>query len=487
MISAVHVRGSRVGGLLRYLYGPGKAEEHENPRLVAAWDGAGELADLEPELTALGRRDFRKLTAALEEPVAAGERPPKKPVWHCSMRLAEEDRHRHFSDAMWGHIVREMLAGAGIVRSADDPGLRWVAVRHNDDHVHIVATLVREDGRTDWLRNDYPRCVKSTYELSRRLNLNRQVAPADSTAHRRPHPVEVNKARRLGQPQTTRDQLRRKVRAAAAAAADEDEFFDRLRDAGVLVRQRHSTTGGEQITGYAVALPDGRTADGTPIFFSGGRLAPELTLPKLRRRWDVPAGRNVRRPAPPVDRAHRITVLREAASTVQAAAEQMQRAATSRDPGQGQAAAAAAADVLTSVAYAMEGDRRGPLHRAAEVFDRAARDTYGKIARATTRSHDMRSMARLVALMGRVSGDNDAIAALALVMDLARLADTLEELRRAQQRLHQADAARQTAAALRAAANGGAKPSAAPVTAVQLPLPVPGLLTDTGRGARRGR
>jgi hypothetical protein len=34
------VRGVRVGGLIRYLYGPGKREEHTNPLLIAAWDGS---------------------------------------------------------------------------------------------------------------------------------------------------------------------------------------------------------------------------------------------------------------------------------------------------------------------------------------------------------------------------------------------------------------------------------------------------------------
>ena len=72
MITAVHRRGSRVGGLLRYLWGPGQAEEHVNPRLVAAWDGAGPLADLEPTVTATGHRDFRTLTAVLQAPVHAG-------------------------------------------------------------------------------------------------------------------------------------------------------------------------------------------------------------------------------------------------------------------------------------------------------------------------------------------------------------------------------------------------------------------------------
>ncbi|MFJ8691119.1 hypothetical protein [Micromonospora wenchangensis] len=58
MITRVHRRGSRIAGLLRYLWGPGKAEEHTNPHLVAAWDGAGSLADLEPKVTVGGKRDF---------------------------------------------------------------------------------------------------------------------------------------------------------------------------------------------------------------------------------------------------------------------------------------------------------------------------------------------------------------------------------------------------------------------------------------------
>ncbi|MCU1654613.1 MAG: hypothetical protein JWQ60_5762, partial [Pseudonocardia sp.] len=33
-------RGWRVGGLLRYLMGPGRANEHTEQRVVASWDGA---------------------------------------------------------------------------------------------------------------------------------------------------------------------------------------------------------------------------------------------------------------------------------------------------------------------------------------------------------------------------------------------------------------------------------------------------------------
>ncbi|MEU4398252.1 hypothetical protein [Micromonospora orduensis] len=205
-------------------------------------------------------------------------------------------------------------------------------------------------------------------------------------------------------------------------------------------------------------------------------MAPDMTLPKLRLRWGTPTPLPV---APTVCRTERIEAMRQAAT---AAADDIRRAART-ESGRAQATAVAAADLLTSLAYAMEGDRRGPLHRAAEVFDRAARDLYGRVYRSTSRSQEMRAMSRLVALMGRISGDDDAIAALALVMDLARLADTLEQLRRAQQRLHQADAARTAAEALRLVADGRRPVVTLPLIAAPTSAPTVG----GGRRAARGR
>lgn len=86
------VRGSRVGGLLRYLYGPGRAEEHVKPHLVAAWDGSGPLGRLEPPVGLDGKRDFRALVDLLEQPVWAGHNPPRRYVWHCSLRTHPSDR-----------------------------------------------------------------------------------------------------------------------------------------------------------------------------------------------------------------------------------------------------------------------------------------------------------------------------------------------------------------------------------------------------------
>ena len=84
--------------------------------------------------------------------------------------------------------------------------------------------------------------------------------------------------------------LRREVCTAAAGAATEQEFFARLRQAGVLVRLRHSVTNPGEVTGYAVGLPQHTARDGGVIWYGGGKLAADLTLPKLRARWASPAG-----------------------------------------------------------------------------------------------------------------------------------------------------------------------------------------------------
>ncbi|HUY46053.1 MAG TPA: hypothetical protein VMV92_10050 [Streptosporangiaceae bacterium] len=86
--------------------------------------------------------------------------------------------------------------------------------------------------------------------------------------------------------------LRREVCAAAAGARTEQEFFTRLGQAGVLVRQRHSTTHPGEVTGYAVGLPQHAAKDGGVIWYGGGKLAADLTLPKLRGRWADPTARN---------------------------------------------------------------------------------------------------------------------------------------------------------------------------------------------------
>ena len=83
------LRGRNVRRLLYYLYGPGLANEHTDPHLVA---GFSDPAELEPERRPGGTRDFRRLAGLLEQPLAAlAGRGYDKPVWHCAIRAAPED------------------------------------------------------------------------------------------------------------------------------------------------------------------------------------------------------------------------------------------------------------------------------------------------------------------------------------------------------------------------------------------------------------
>jgi hypothetical protein len=274
------IRGRNAARLLYYLYGPGRANEHTDPHLVA---GFGDPEELEPERRPDGSRDFRRLASLLDQPQALLTGPGyDKPVWHCSVRAAPEDRM--LSDAEWAQVAAGIMARTGLAPAGDEFGVRWVAVRHAPDHIHLVATLARQDGIRPKIWNDFHRVRDACREAERWFGL-RSTAPADRTAARRATRAETEQAARRGWVGTPRTVLRRAVCSAAGEAGTEQEFFARLARAGVLVRKRYSTTSPGQVTGYAVGLPHHTSKAGGVIWYSGGKLAPDLTLPKLRARW----------------------------------------------------------------------------------------------------------------------------------------------------------------------------------------------------------
>jgi hypothetical protein len=115
VIGRVLNRGTRIAGLVRYLYGPEKAEEHRDPHIVASW--TGETSSLEPAVTGPGSRDFRSLIGLLEAPLAAQH------VW-----LRPDLRVDHTADdAMTDPVGRTGLVRGferryGIRTARDDPG-----------------------------------------------------------------------------------------------------------------------------------------------------------------------------------------------------------------------------------------------------------------------------------------------------------------------------------------------------------------------------
>ena len=275
MIGKVGPRGSRVCGLIYYLFGPGRNEEHTDPHLVAGWRHP---AELEPALRGDGHRVFRHLTGLLQQPGAAlGDRGFAKPVWHCSVRAAPGDRM--LSDDEWAQLACDIMHRTGLAPyGQDDDAVRWVAVRHAADHIHLVAMLARQDGTRPRLWNDYYQVGEACRAAEQRFGL-RRTAPRDRTAARCPTRAESEKARRCGCQEAPRVTLRRAVSTAAAGAASEQEFFARLDRAGVLVRQRFSTRNPGEVTGYAVALAGDTARQGGPVWFGGGKLAADLTLP----------------------------------------------------------------------------------------------------------------------------------------------------------------------------------------------------------------
>ena len=170
---------------------------------------------------------------------------------------------------------------------------RWVAVRHGaskagNDHVHVVVSLVHEDGRKANVWNDRPRAQEACGELERRHGLRVLESRAARRGGARGHkPGERASAQRRGSDELARERLARVARACAAAAVDEAEFVRRVRRAGVRVRPRYAAGRDDVVAGYSAALrpPAGQA----PVWYGGGHLARDLTLPRLREPWpDTP-------------------------------------------------------------------------------------------------------------------------------------------------------------------------------------------------------
>ena len=73
------------------------------------------------------------------------------------------------------------------------------------------------------------------------------------------------------------------VRAAAAASNDEAEFVRRLRRQDLIVRPRYAQGTTDVVAGYSVA--ERPTQGERPIWYGGGNLGRDLTLPRLRSEW----------------------------------------------------------------------------------------------------------------------------------------------------------------------------------------------------------
>ena len=314
-----------MAGLLVYLAGPGRANEHTEPHLVAgdaamvAWHDDAEL----------GRDSALAIARHLDRPRAAyGVDVPGGHVWHCSLSLRADEGL--LTDDKWAEIARGFVTA---MEFDDNEGTkaacRWVAVRHGlssngNDHVHLALNLVREDGTKASVHNDFRRAQAAARALEVKHGLEQlesvqaeratrgwNTAEREAQARARAQAKYERAQRTAGRPgagwrdldpadrrariavELGADQPRHvlavKVRGAATASRSEAEFVRRVRREGVLVRPRYADGRTDVITGYSVAQRP--QAGERPIWYGGSHLARDLTLPRLRDGWeDTPLG-----------------------------------------------------------------------------------------------------------------------------------------------------------------------------------------------------
>ncbi|WP_159524296.1 MULTISPECIES: relaxase/mobilization nuclease domain-containing protein, partial [Actinomyces] len=501
MIAAI-VDGGNTAGLMMYLVGPGRANEHTSPHLVGGdgfftrrWGEWPELSSaqgyeiarrLDQYMDEYGKRpmgDVRKYDPELDKVVVVGR--GRNHVWHCSLSLRPDEPA--LSDEAWGRITQEFMDSLGLSGADGKAPCRWVAVRHGTsknggDHVHIVANIVRADG-TLWSRwQDETKSSKAVNRIERAYGLHVIEAREHARGARADSAADLRASVARGQDETDRSKLEKRLRAAALGARDEGDFVWRARSMGIRVRPRFAPGHSDVVVGYSVALyvPDGQEV----CWYGGGRVARDLALPRLRARWaDTPQGAqravDAWRGAWWGEQPDRSGGYEPMAGVAQRARglEILADGIRGIDPRDSVAMADASRDVsgaLGALALACDdqGARRA-LERAAIVVGRQGQ-THRRDALARPAPDALMEVARLAT----AAAADARVAALLLVIEVLRLAEALSDLHAAADQARTArDMLDSTAAALRALDARSLPQAPAPVMAA----------LGASRGASRGR
>jgi len=275
--------GSSGRRLIRYLFGPGKANEHTEQRVITSGLVLG------GEALAGGNLSYSQIADlgdGLDEAHEIfGTDPKGGHTLHLSLSLPPDDRN--LSDDQWGEIANMVMTALGFESDGVEPAA-WVAVGHGtsangNQHVHIAASLVRIDGgrvntwQSKKVLSGVCAEIETAYDLTVVEGREGRGMPGLSRA-------ELERTAREQRAEPPRATLARIVRETSVASKDEAEFVRRLRGSGVLIRPRFETGGADTVVGFSVAL---RTKDGeSPIWFGGGKLARDLTLPSIREHWE---------------------------------------------------------------------------------------------------------------------------------------------------------------------------------------------------------
>jgi len=415
-------RGNSMPDLASYLFGPGRHNEHINQHLVAGYADAVFTAEPalwqpEPGIVRQIRDEARELGWQVEYPHSRWETEvPHGYVWHCSLSLKAEEGQ--LTDTQWTQAAHTLVRALRFDGADGKAPCRWIAVRHGpskdgNDHIHVAVNLVREDGTKASTWNDYRKAGQACASIEERFGL--QPVPGRSTGRSVPEPSrkdrEISAAR--GEPEPLRIYLERTVRACAAASRSEAHFVALARQHGLLIRPRYSDSGNTAVIGYAIADPTRRLAVNRdtgirgPVWFGGGKLASDLSLPSLRRRWPTQG-----------------TAAQAEALAAWSAATSV--CVQSSDKGRGTIMSigedlAAAADLLAAAADGCEQDRPGPLAQASRLMAKAAQHQPPSARRPEVAEVVSDMASTFLAVTTAAVGTQSAIA---LMTEVAALIDT---------------------------------------------------------------
>jgi hypothetical protein len=279
-------KGANFAKLLSYLYREGLAENHVDPHRVS-----GNVVGDDPQTLT---KQFRWFSQANER--------VKAPVFHVSLRLPAGE---HLTDDQWAEAAQMFLKQMNFIESDSDGYGRhdapWVALRHADDHIHIVASRVRFDGKAVKVWLDWERSRSAARALERHFGLSSPVEKADTL-------TTVTKGERLSATRRHVIPERSRLQERVMHARDHCDgtrpgFESALAEVGVGFKANQASTG--RMNGYSFSLTDWTDAQGEQVWVTASQLHKSLRWAQLdkdldARRQELKAATpRFRRPAAP--------------------------------------------------------------------------------------------------------------------------------------------------------------------------------------------
>ncbi|HEY1619743.1 MAG TPA: hypothetical protein VGG25_19130 [Streptosporangiaceae bacterium] len=121
----------------------------------------------------------------LEEPLSRPGGRPARAVWHCTIQPHPDDRC--LSDQEWASVAAAIIHGTGLSRAGETGAVRWLAARHCT-HIHVLATLARQDGGAVLPGSDFSPVRRACHAAEDSYGLRSTRLTAPGPVLRRRHP-----------------------------------------------------------------------------------------------------------------------------------------------------------------------------------------------------------------------------------------------------------------------------------------------------------